>query len=79
MRATMERVKGNNYSQGHLNHNTTQEKDQFQPKGTAEEIVFLFLYEEPKTWWTFQIFFIFSARGRGRGSPEAPRRGRTSF
>ena len=20
-------------------------------------------------WWTFRIFFIFSARGRGRGSP----------
>ena len=26
------------------------------------------------TWWTFRIFFIFSARGRGRGS-EAPERG----
>ena len=21
------------------------------------------------SWWTFRIFFIFSARGRGRGSP----------
>ena len=26
-------------------------------------------YSNRKTWWTFQIFFIFSARGRGRGGP----------
>ena len=25
-----------------------------------------------KAWWTFRIFFIFSARGRGRGQLEAP-------
>ena len=27
------------------------------------------------TWWTFRIFFIFSARGRGRGSPRRLERG----
>ena len=25
-----------------------------------------------RTWWTFRIFFIFSARGGGRGSPSPP-------
>ena len=28
------------------------------------------------TWWTFRIFFIFSARGRGRGSPRCREGGR---
>ena len=29
----------------------------------------------PFPWWTFRIFFIFSARGRGRGSPGRQRGG----
>ena len=31
------------------------------------------------TWWTFQIFFIFSARGRGRGSPKCREGGGGGF
>ena len=32
-----------------------------------------------KTWWTFRIFFIFSARGRGRKSPRRREGDRTIF
>ena len=33
----------------------------------------------PFTWWTFRIFFIFSARGGGRGSPRCQEGGGSVF
>ena len=35
--------------------------------------------EEPKTWRTFRIFFIFFCSGRGKGESEAPGGGGSIF
>ena len=59
----------------------TDRKVQLRPKrrSSQKNCRLSLVFEELKTWWTFRIFFIFSARGRGRGSPGRQGWGRSIF